>query len=56
MPKTIGVTGWLWVTAALVVVLLGSLWLYLSPGPLDRFDAALMRPIVALRTGWANQP
>src|SRR4249919_3511337 len=54
LPKTIGVTGWLWVTAALVVVLLGSLWLFLSPGPLDRFDTALMRPIVALRTGWLN--
>jgi hypothetical protein len=41
LPKTIGVTGWLWVTAALVVVLLGSLWLYLSSGPLDRRFFAL---------------
>jgi tRNA A-37 threonylcarbamoyl transferase component Bud32/membrane-associated phospholipid phosphatase len=54
LPKAIGVTGKLWLAAALVIVVFGSLWLWVSPGPLDRFDAVLMRPIVALRTGWLN--
>jgi tRNA A-37 threonylcarbamoyl transferase component Bud32/membrane-associated phospholipid phosphatase len=54
LPKQIGVTGKLWLAAALVIVVFGSLWLWVSPGPLDRFDAVLMRPVVALRTPWLS--
>jgi membrane-associated phospholipid phosphatase/tRNA A-37 threonylcarbamoyl transferase component Bud32 len=54
LPKSIGLSGRLWVAAALIIVVSGSLWLHVSAGPLDRFDAALTRPIVALRTDWLD--
>jgi tRNA A-37 threonylcarbamoyl transferase component Bud32/membrane-associated phospholipid phosphatase len=54
LPKKIGLTGVLWLAAALLIVVSASLWLHVSAGPLDRFDAALMRPAVALRTGWLD--
>jgi len=54
LPKKIGLTGILWLGAAAVIVVSGSIWLHVSPGPLDRFDDLLIRPIVAVRTGWLD--
>jgi tRNA A-37 threonylcarbamoyl transferase component Bud32/membrane-associated phospholipid phosphatase len=54
LPKSIGLTGWLWVAAVLIIVVSGCIWLHVSAGPLDRFDAAIARPIVALRTDWLD--
>jgi tRNA A-37 threonylcarbamoyl transferase component Bud32 len=54
LPKSIGFTGGLWLALVLVVVVSGCIWLYLDPGPLDRFDAVISRAVVSLRTGWLD--
>ncbi len=54
LPKTIGVTGKLWLGAMLVVVVSGSVWLHFATGPLDRVDAPIIRAVTAVRTGWLN--
>ncbi len=54
LPKSIGLSGRLWLAAALLIVVSASIWLHVSAGPLDRFDAAITRPIVALRTDWLD--
>jgi tRNA A-37 threonylcarbamoyl transferase component Bud32 len=54
LPKTIGLTGKLWLAAVFVVVVLGSIWLHSQAGPLDRFDAVLTRGVVAFRTSWLD--
>jgi membrane-associated phospholipid phosphatase/tRNA A-37 threonylcarbamoyl transferase component Bud32 len=54
LPKTIGVTGWLWMAAVLIVVLSGTVWLHVSTGPLDRVDAVVIRFVTAARTAWLD--
>jgi hypothetical protein len=54
LPKSIGLSGRLWVAAALLIVVLGCVWLHVSAGRLDRFDAAIARPVLALRTDWLD--
>jgi tRNA A-37 threonylcarbamoyl transferase component Bud32/membrane-associated phospholipid phosphatase len=54
LPKKIGLTGLLWLAAALVIVVSGSVWLHVSDGPLDRFDAVFSRAVVELRAGWLD--
>src|SRR5436190_765203 len=54
LPKKIGLTGVLWLAAALVIVVSGSVWLHVSEGPLDRFDAVFSRAVVGLRAGWLD--
>jgi membrane-associated phospholipid phosphatase/tRNA A-37 threonylcarbamoyl transferase component Bud32 len=50
LPKTIGVTGKLWLAAVLVVVVTGAVWLHVTTGPLDRVDAVVGRSVASLRT------
>src|SRR5438034_897100 len=45
LPKTIGLTGKLWLGAVLVVVVSGTVWLHFTTGPLDRLDAVLIRVV-----------
>jgi tRNA A-37 threonylcarbamoyl transferase component Bud32/membrane-associated phospholipid phosphatase len=54
LPKTIGLTGKLWVAAVLVVVVSGTIWLHSATGPLDRIDAVFIRFVTAARTGWLD--
>jgi membrane-associated phospholipid phosphatase/tRNA A-37 threonylcarbamoyl transferase component Bud32 len=58
LPKTIGLTGKLWLGAVLVVVVSGVIWLHFATGPLDHFDAAIIRSVTSTRTprldSWAN--
>jgi len=54
LPKTIGLTGKLWLAAVLVVVVSGTVWLHLTTGPLDRVDAVFIRLVTAARTAWLD--
>jgi tRNA A-37 threonylcarbamoyl transferase component Bud32 len=54
LPKTIGLTGKLWVAAVLVVVVSGTIWLHFTTGPLDRIDAVFIRAVTSLRTPWLD--
>ena len=47
LPKTIGLTGKLWLGAVLVVVVSGTVWLHFTTGPLDRLDAVLIRVVTS---------
>jgi membrane-associated phospholipid phosphatase len=38
----------------LVVVVTGSIWLHVEPGPLDRFDDAFSRAVGGFRTAWLD--
>jgi len=50
LPKSIGLTGKLWVAAVLVVVVSGTVWLHFTTGPLDRVDAVFIRLVTSART------
>jgi len=52
LPKQIGLTGKLWLAAVLVVVVSGVVWLHFTTGPLDRFDAVIIRFVTSARTPW----
>jgi tRNA A-37 threonylcarbamoyl transferase component Bud32 len=54
LPKKIGLTGKLWLTAVLVVAVSGCIWLHFDLGPLERVDARFTRALVSLRTGWLD--
>src|SRR3989442_7724564 len=54
LPKTIGLTGKLWLAAVLVVVVSGTVWLHVTTGPLDRVDAVFIRLVTAARTAWLD--
>jgi membrane-associated phospholipid phosphatase/tRNA A-37 threonylcarbamoyl transferase component Bud32 len=54
LPKAIGLTGKLWVAAVLLVVVSGTIWLHVTTGPLDRFDAVFIRFVTSARTGWLD--
>jgi tRNA A-37 threonylcarbamoyl transferase component Bud32 len=54
LPKKIGLTGKLWLAAVLVVVVSGAAWLDFTTGPLDRFDAVIIRFVMAARTPWLD--
>jgi len=54
LPKKIGLTGKLWVAAVLVVVVSGAAWLDVTTGPLDHFDAVIIRFVTAARTPWLD--
>jgi len=54
LPKKIGLTGKLWLAAVLVVVVAGAAWLDFTTGPLDRFDAVIIRFVTAARTPWLD--
>jgi len=43
LPKKIGLTGMLWLAAVLVIVVSGVAWLHVTTGPLDHFDAPIIR-------------
>ena len=44
LPKKIGMTGVLWLTAVVVIVVSGVIWLHVTTGPLDHFDARRVLP------------
>src|SRR6266581_2169385 len=50
LPKKIGMTGLLWLAAVLVIVVSGVVWLHSTTGPLDRFDAPIIRFVTSART------
>jgi hypothetical protein len=52
LPKAIGLTGKLWLAAVLLVVVSGVVWLHVTTGPLDRFDAVIIRFVTSARTRW----
>jgi len=54
LPKTIGLTGKLWLGAVLVVVVSGSIWLHATTRPLDGVDAVLIRSATSVRTAWLD--
>ena len=54
LPKKIGLTGKLWLAAVLVVVVSGVVWLHFTTGPLDRFDAVIIRFVTSARTPWLD--
>jgi membrane-associated phospholipid phosphatase/tRNA A-37 threonylcarbamoyl transferase component Bud32 len=54
LPKSIGLTGKLWLGAVLVVVVSGTIWLHVTTGPLDRIDAVLIRLVTSMRIGWLD--
>lgn len=54
LPKQIGYTGWIWLILLLGVVVTGSVWLRVDPGPLDRFDGWISDAVTSLRTGWLD--
>ena len=54
LPKKVGITGVLWLVAALVVVVSGVVWLHSTTGPLDRFDAPIIRSVTSARTPWLD--
>jgi tRNA A-37 threonylcarbamoyl transferase component Bud32 len=54
LPRTIGLTGKLWVAAVLVVVVSGTIWLHFTTGPLDRIDAVFIRAVTSVRTQWLD--
>src|SRR4029453_3665479 len=54
LPKTIGLTGKLWLGAVLVVVVSGVIWLHFTTGPLDPFDAANISSVTSTRTPWLD--
>src|SRR2546426_10760115 len=54
LPKTIGLTGKLWVAAVLLVVVSGTIWLHVTTGPLDRLDAVFIRFVTSARTAWLD--
>ena len=54
LPKSIGLTGKFWLAAVLLIVVSGVVWLHFTPGPLDRFDAVIIRVITSARTPWLD--
>ena len=54
LPKTIGLTGKLWVAAVLLVVVSGAIWLHVTTGALDRLDAVFIRLVTSARTAWLD--
>ena len=54
LPKKIGMTGLLWLAAVLVIVGTGVVWLHVTTGPLDHFDAPIIRFVTSARTPWLN--
>jgi membrane-associated phospholipid phosphatase/tRNA A-37 threonylcarbamoyl transferase component Bud32 len=54
LPKKIGKTGMLWLAAVLVIVVSGVVWLHLTTGPLDHFDAPIIRFVTSARTPWLD--
>ena len=51
LPKTIGLTGKLWLAALLLIVVSGTIWLHFTTGPLDRVDAVFIRFVTSARGG-----
>jgi tRNA A-37 threonylcarbamoyl transferase component Bud32/membrane-associated phospholipid phosphatase len=54
LPKKIGLTGKLWITAVLLVAVSGCIWLHSDLAPLERLDAPVTRMLESLRTGWLD--
>jgi membrane-associated phospholipid phosphatase/tRNA A-37 threonylcarbamoyl transferase component Bud32 len=54
LPKKIGMTGVLWLSAVVVIVVSGVVWLHFTTGPLDRFDAPIIRSVTSARTPWLD--
>jgi membrane-associated phospholipid phosphatase/tRNA A-37 threonylcarbamoyl transferase component Bud32 len=54
LPKKIGTTGILWLAAVLVIVVSGVAWLHSATGPLDRFDAPIIRVVTSVRVSWLD--
>ena len=54
LPKKIGMTGMLWLAAVLVIVVSGVVWLHVTTGPLDHFDAPIIRFVTSARSPWLN--
>jgi membrane-associated phospholipid phosphatase/tRNA A-37 threonylcarbamoyl transferase component Bud32 len=54
LPKSIGLTGKLWLAALLVVAVIATIWLHLTTAPLDRIDAVIVRLVTSVRTPWLD--
>jgi membrane-associated phospholipid phosphatase/tRNA A-37 threonylcarbamoyl transferase component Bud32 len=54
LPKTIGLTGWLWLVALLVVAVSATIWLHVTTAPLDRIDAGIIRAVTSMRAAWLD--
>ncbi len=54
LPRSIGITGKIWLIVMLVMVVVGALWLRLAPYVIDHIDGFFLRPAAELRTSWLN--
>ena len=52
LPRSIGMTGKIWLIVMLVMVVVGALWLRLAPYVVDHIDGFFLRPASELRTPW----
>jgi len=52
LPKSIGTSGRAWLAAVVVVVLLGSIWVRVSPAFIDRIDSTILEWLAQFRTPW----
>jgi tRNA A-37 threonylcarbamoyl transferase component Bud32/membrane-associated phospholipid phosphatase len=50
LPRSIGVSGWLWLLLMVAVAVGGAILLRVFPAPIDRFDAAISRALASFRT------
>ena len=54
LPRSIGITGKIWLVVMFVMVVAGALWLRLAPYVIDHIDGFLLRPAAELRTSWLD--
>ncbi len=54
LPRSIGITGKIWLIVMIVMVVVGALWLRLAPYVIDHIDGFFLRAAAELRTSWLN--
>ena len=54
LPRSIGITGKIWLVVMFVMVVAGALWLRLAPYVIDHIDGFRLRPAAELRTSWLD--
>ena len=54
LPRSLGMTGKLWLIAMVIIVAVSTLWLTLSPYVLDHIDSAVVRIFAEARTPWLS--
>ena len=54
LPRSIGITGKIWVVVMFVMVVVGALWLRLAPYVIDHVDGVVLRLAAEQRSSWLN--